>query len=370
MPSTLTDFASRSATTGRESCARASCHSPCPCAWPSRRTSSSSLTASSSATVWMPARRRRSAVAGPTPGITFTFIGRRRSSSVPGGTTVMPSGLSSSLATLARNFEDAMPTDRSEPARDLLHAPPQLGTRRGDGADLEVGQAGGREVDERLVQRQRLDERGEVAQHLHDLLAGRAVGVEAAAEERSVGAACPRLAPRHGGPHAVAAGLVGRGGHHAPAAGAADDDRLAAQRRLVALLDGGEEGVQVEVEDRRSAAHQPVAPGAGSSRHVAILPHRAWVPGEPRPPFVGHEPSTGATERRLSTGGHVCRAWEVGACGKRRGHGTPRLVPVPPSARPPRGPAVPPPCACAPRATSPPSCPSRWASCRSGRSSW
>ena len=58
----------------------------------------------------MPARRSRSAVAGPTPGITVTFIGRSSSSSVPGGTTVIPSGLSSSLATLARNLDEAMPT--------------------------------------------------------------------------------------------------------------------------------------------------------------------------------------------------------------------------------------------------------------------
>ena len=39
-----------------------------------------------------------------------TFIGRSRSRSVPGGTTVRPSGLSSSLATLAMNFDVPMPT--------------------------------------------------------------------------------------------------------------------------------------------------------------------------------------------------------------------------------------------------------------------
>ena len=60
--------------------------------------------------VWMPARRSRSVVAGPTPGITVTFIGRSSSRSVPGGTTVSPFGLSSSLAILAMNFEVPMPT--------------------------------------------------------------------------------------------------------------------------------------------------------------------------------------------------------------------------------------------------------------------
>ena len=49
------------------------------------RTSSSTLISSSSATVWTPIRRSRSAVAGPTPGITVTCIGRSRSRSVPGG---------------------------------------------------------------------------------------------------------------------------------------------------------------------------------------------------------------------------------------------------------------------------------------------
>ena len=45
-------------------------------------------------------------------------------------------------------------------------------------------------------------------------------------------------------------------------ADAADHDRLAAQRRLVALLDGGEERVEVEVQHRRDRTHgRNVAPG-------------------------------------------------------------------------------------------------------------
>ena len=73
------------------------------------------LTDSRSATVWMPARRSRSAVAGPTPGMTVTCIGRSSSTSVPGGTTTSPSGLSRSLATLAMNFEVPIPTDAVSP---------------------------------------------------------------------------------------------------------------------------------------------------------------------------------------------------------------------------------------------------------------
>ena len=117
----------------------------------------------------------------------------------------------------------------------------------------------------------------EVAQHLHHLLARLAVGVEPAAQERRVRAAGPCLAARHRRADAERPGLVGRRGHDAAAAGAADDDRLAAQRRLVALLDGGEEGVQVEVEDRRGRTHLAIL-SARRSRAVA-----------------GHQASTGRT---------------------------------------------------------------------------
>ena len=88
----------------------------------------------------MPARRSRSVVAGPTPGITVTCIGRSRSISVPGGTTTSPSGLSRSLATLAMNFDVPTPDRRGQPAGDLgdLLALP-LGDGR-HGRDLEVVQ--------------------------------------------------------------------------------------------------------------------------------------------------------------------------------------------------------------------------------------
>ena len=67
------------------------------------------------ATVCTPTRRSRSAVAGPTPGMTPTLIGRSRSCSVPGGTTTRPSGLSRSLAILATSLEEAMPTEPQSP---------------------------------------------------------------------------------------------------------------------------------------------------------------------------------------------------------------------------------------------------------------
>jgi hypothetical protein len=52
----------------------------------------------------------------------------------------------------------------------------------------------------------------------------------------------------------VSASLVGGGGHHAaPVGGAAHYDGLAAIVWMVALLDAGVEGVQVEMQDRSSS---------------------------------------------------------------------------------------------------------------------
>jgi len=55
--------------------------------------------------------------------------------------------------------------------------------------------------------------------------------------------------------HPERPGFVRRRRDHAPSTDAADDDRLAPQRRLVALLDGREERVEVQVEDRGLRAH-------------------------------------------------------------------------------------------------------------------
>ena len=155
----------------------------------------------------------------------------------------------------------------------------------GEGAhrgDLEVGQVGLLEVDEGLVQRQRLHERRDLAQQSHHDHAGVAVGVEPAGEERRVRAAGAGLAGRHGRADAVLPGLVGRGRHHPAAAGAADHDGLSAQGRLVALLDGCEERVQIEVEDRGLVAHVRTVlpapdrpPAAHRRRRDGLVPRSA-----------------------------------------------------------------------------------------------
>ena len=207
-----------------------------------------------------PRRRSRSAVAGPTPGMTVTCIGRSRSCSIPGATTTRPSGLSRSLAILAMSLEVPMPTDPEMPPVDLVHPVLEVTSQGADRGDGVVREVGGLEVDERLVQRQRLDQGADRAQQLHHREAGVAVGVEPAGEERGVRAAPAGLRGGHRRVHPERARLVGRGRHHAPAADPADDDRLAAQRGLVALLHRGEEGIEIHVQDRRLGAHAVIVP--------------------------------------------------------------------------------------------------------------
>ena len=101
------------------------------------------------------------------------------------------------------------------------------------------------DVEEGLVDGERLDERRGVVEHREHRPAGGGVGVHPGRHDDRVGAQRPRLTAAHGAPHAAGPGLVARG-HDDPAA---DDHRLAPQRGVVALLDRREERVEVGVED-------------------------------------------------------------------------------------------------------------------------
>ena len=78
-----------------------------------------------------------------------------------------------------------------------------------------------------------------------------------------------RLAHRHGGVDAKAAGRVGAGSHHAAAFGApADGKGLTHQRRVTLFFDGAEEGVEVKVEDFAGGWHgakEPERPRLGAT---------------------------------------------------------------------------------------------------------
>ena len=142
--------------------------------------------------------------------MTVTFIGRSSSRSVPGRDDGQPVRLVELAGDLGDELRRADADGAGEPAADLAHPRPQLLAERRHRPHLEVGQAGRVEVDERLVEGQRLHEGRGGAQHLHHPRAGLAVGVEAAGQEGRVRAAGPRLARRHRRADAVHPGLVRR----------------------------------------------------------------------------------------------------------------------------------------------------------------
>ena len=135
--------------------------------------------------------------------------------------------------------------------------------RRGDAlqvlGDVEIG----------LVERERLDQRRVLGEDRPDLLRHRPVDVEPRLHEDQLGAFPPGGDRRHGRADAELAGLVARGRDDAPLARAADRDRLAAQLRIVPLLDRRVEGVHVDVDDlayRPSTGHGGRALGRAAYR--------------------------------------------------------------------------------------------------------
>jgi hypothetical protein len=110
---------------------------------------------------------------------------------------------------------------------------------------LEVG----RDVEIGLVERQRLDQRRVLQEDRADLARHLLVDVEARLDEHQLRAEPLGGRRRHGRAHAELARLVACRHHHAALAAAADRDRLAAQRRVVALLHRRIERIHVEMDD-------------------------------------------------------------------------------------------------------------------------
>ena len=78
---------------------------------------------------------------------------------MPGGTTTSPSGFSRSLAIFATSLEVPMPTEPVQAAGGLVHVPLESAGDLGHARHRDVVEAGGGEVDERLVERERLHQR-------------------------------------------------------------------------------------------------------------------------------------------------------------------------------------------------------------------
>ena len=175
-------------------------------------------------------------------------MGPSTSASVPGATTNTPLGLLISLAILAISLDDATPTDAVSPPVRSAMSRRMSATVCSTVAGIEVGSGG--QIDEGLVERERLDQRRSLTKPGHHEQARLAIGIEPATEECRMWAPGSRLGRTHRRPYAVHACLVGGGGNDTARADATDDDGLASQRRLVPLLDRGEEGIKVEMHDR------------------------------------------------------------------------------------------------------------------------
>ena len=131
----------------------------------------------------------------------------------------------------------------------------------GDGRAVAEQDRGPGHVEERLVDRDRLDQRRVAPEDGHDVAAGGLVATAIDRQEDGVRTAPVRLAQRHRGVDAEATGFVARGRDDTAAVLATrppDDDRQATQLGPVALLHGGEERVEIDMQD-------------GSRGHVAII---------------------------------------------------------------------------------------------------
>ena len=211
---------------------------------------------------WLTTRRPRDRSTGS---------GCRKSSSPSGGTTSSPSGLATPLATLARNFVLATPTVMRQ--ADLLsHLAPQphrdLGGRPCDPPHPA-------DVEERLVDREALDERRGVLEDAEHRLARLGVNGHAGRDDDRVRAQPAGLVATHRRAHSVRLGLVARREDDARA----DDHRPPAQAGIVPLLDGRVERVDVRVKDRRFHANI-----------CSHTPYRLSSPGMElaAPPFALH----------------------------------------------------------------------------------
>ena len=129
-----------------------------------------------------------------------------------------------------------------------------------------------------LVDGSHFHQRGKIVQHALNHARHLPVSLMSAGHEHAVRAQPFRLSDGHGRVHAESAGLVGAGAHHAPPA-LPDNQGLAAQFRIVQLLDGREKGVHVDM-------HEP-AEGADAAFFGAVchgvFPERSAVESIFRP---------------------------------------------------------------------------------------
>src|SRR5208283_5261035 len=113
------------------------------------------------------------------------------------------------------------------------------------GGEVGIEPLGSGEVEIEIVEGGGFDRGGEIVEHAADARGVFGVIFVAAGDEDGVGTDAARVADGHGGAHASGFGLVAGGSDDA----AAHEHGPAAEARVEHLLDGGEEGVHVHVDD-------------------------------------------------------------------------------------------------------------------------
>ena len=127
----------------------------------------------------------------------------------------------------------------------------------GEGARRGSEELHARDVQEGFVDGERLDERRVTREDGEDLGGDGAVERVVSLHEDAVGAAAARRFHGHCRVHAALARFIGGGRDDAARRKPADDDGLSSVFGMLALLDGGEEGIHIDVKDRALHADTP-----------------------------------------------------------------------------------------------------------------
>ncbi len=208
------------------------------------RRSSSSVSAARAPIVSTPAALNRASERGPMPGqLADVERGQKRSLA-----SRRHDDQTARLAEIAGDLADDLARRDADGARQARRAADRCLHRFGERTGLPEVRCNLAQVEVTLVLPRALDGRNDLADGLPDRL--RVLGVEAVArpDEDGMRAAAQRLGAAHRRVNPELAGLVVGGRHDAPAVRvAADDERLRAQLGILQLLDGGEEGIQIEV---------------------------------------------------------------------------------------------------------------------------
>ena len=133
-----------------------------------------------------------------------------------------------------------------------------LSNGRSDARSIAEGTPPAGDVEKRLVERQRFDQRCHLAEDGHDLSTDLAVATVTTGQEHRLGASTARQRTRHRRVHAIGAGLIGGSRDDPSGTRRPHHHRTTAQRRVIENLHRRKEGIHVDVQDHplgRTAIH-------------------------------------------------------------------------------------------------------------------